>query len=84
MTFGFYDSPLADAPAYDPGLNVDCPVCYTGLSVPIKTISVMSAGDNRSYFYRAHKHCYEALSPAQIGDLDGLIIDHVDTLRNLS
>ena len=27
MIFGFFDSPAAVVPAYDPGLNVPCPVC---------------------------------------------------------
>lgn len=84
MDYGYYADATATEPAFDPGLTVDCPVCHKLLSMPVKTISLMAAGDNRSYFYRTHKACYEGLTPQQESDLDGLIIDHVDTLRNTS
>ncbi len=39
-------------------------------------IAALLGGD----IYRTHKTCYEGLTPQQESDLDGLIIDHVDTL----
>jgi hypothetical protein len=77
MVYGYFESPLSDVPDYDPGLDVDCPVCYQRLSRPIKTISVMADGDRKSYFYRTHKACYESLTPENETELDSFIIDMV-------
>lgn len=83
MIFGYFDDPSQTEPAFDPGLDVDCPICHTKLSRPMKTISVMlddpnlGGRDSRSYFYRAHKDCYDALAPEQETNLDGAIIDAV-------
>ena len=83
IVFGYFDDPSQTEPTFDPGLNVDCLVCHTRLSPPMKTISVMldeptlGGRDNRSYFYRVHKDCYEALTPQQETNLDSVIIDSV-------
>jgi hypothetical protein len=84
MRFGYFEDSLSENPAYDPGIDVDCPVCHARLSPPLKTISVMAEGDDRSYFYRTHKPCFEGLSEQQASDLDGLIIDRFHIIRNLS
>lgn len=67
---GYYDDPSQATPTYNPGLNVPCVICFKPLSAPMKTISLMMPGDHRSYFYRAHKACYEALPEAEIADLE--------------
>ncbi|MGB8644019.1 MAG: hypothetical protein WCF84_02190 [Anaerolineae bacterium] len=77
MVYGYFDDPFASAPAYDPGLAVDCPVCDRRLTRPLKTISLLAEGDTRSYFYRVHAPCYDALSSAQRVELDSVIIDFV-------
>ncbi len=77
MVYGYFDNPLQETPAYDPGLDVDCPVCYDRLSHPMKTISVMAVGDSKSYFYRVHKTCFESLSEEQAIELDSVIIGTV-------
>lgn len=82
MNYGYFTNATDETPAYDPGLNVPCPICHTLLSMPVKSISLMAVGDSRSYFYRTHKQCYENLSEQEVSDLDGLIIDHIETLGN--
>jgi hypothetical protein len=62
VTIGFFDHPDQTEPTYDPPHDGPCIVCGNQLSIPVMTISLMRA-DNplaRSYFYRAHKICYEA------------------------
>jgi hypothetical protein len=73
--FGYFIDFDQTEPAYDPGLSVNCPVCYSTLSRPVKTISLMLIGDRRSYFYRAHKGCYDSLSDEQKTTLDSALID---------
>ncbi len=81
MLYGYFDQPFQETPAYDPGLEVACPICGCRLSRPMKTISLLAEGDTRSYFYRVHQPCYEKLSPEQISDLDGLILDPIFRAR---
>lgn len=83
--YGYYDSADQDQPAFDPGLNGDCPSCGKPLEPPLKTISLMlydrEHGD-RSYFYRTHKDCYDKLDERQQGALDGLLIDAIASTRH--
>jgi hypothetical protein len=67
---GYYDSAEQTEATFNPGLNVPCVVCYKPLCAPLKTISLMKPGSGRSYFYRAHKACYEGLSEQEMGDLE--------------
>ncbi len=80
--YGYFTSPDQSEPAYEPGLEVDCPICHERLSHPMKTVSLMLEGDNRSYFYRVHKSCFENLSDVEVGNLDGLILDAVIASKN--
>lgn len=83
--YGYYDSPTQTEPVYDPGLNVDCPACGQPLNLPVTTISLAlydRQNGDRSYFYRAHKQCYDALDERQRGALDGLLIDAIASTRN--
>ena len=85
--YGYYDSPTQTEPAFDPGLDVNCPSCGRPLDLPVKTISLMlydrKEGD-RSYFYRTHKACYDELDEQQKGALDGLLIDALASTRNMN
>lgn len=76
--YGYFTDAQQSEPAHDPGLDVDCPVCHKRLSRPIKTISVMLAQEKRSYFYRTHKACYDALNAEEAGNLDGILMDAMD------
>lgn len=80
--YGYFDSPDNETPAYDPALDVECPVCAEKLSLPVKTISLMLVGDNRSYFYRTHKTCYERLSSEEQTQLDSILIDAIANTKN--
>jgi len=73
--FGWFDNPLSETPDHDPGMDGICPVCANKLSTPVKTISLIPIHGDRSYFYRAHKECYESLSSTDIMRLDSSLID---------
>ena len=62
--FGYYTSADQDprSPTYDPGLAVPCPICLRQLAAPLKTVSLMKIGDNRAFFFRAHKGCWDEAS----------------------
>lgn len=75
--YGYFDDPAQVEPAYDPGLDADCPACNLPLSRPMVATSLMVPGDSRSYFWRAHKACYESLTPEQVTDIDSVLIDAV-------
>lgn len=73
IRYGYFDHPSQTEPEFDPGLDIDCPVCHRPLrDEPIQTISIMLAKldideanqsvailgkDTRSHFYRIHKDC---------------------------
>lgn len=75
MQFGYFTNANQEVPEYDPGLNVDCPICEKLLAAPMKTISVLLEGDDRSFFYRTHKTCYESLTEDEQTKLDSLVVD---------
>lgn len=83
LAVGYYADASQTAPTYDPGLLVDCPFCSQPLDypkTPIKTISLMRAdridrADGRSYFYRAHKSCYESSDLDLIGSIEATILN---------
>jgi len=58
---GFFDNAEQSDPTYDPPHNAPCVVCGEPVCHPMKTISLMwqDGADNKSYFYRSHKACYE-------------------------
>lgn len=77
--FGWFDNPSQETPTHDPGVeNGLCPICCKKLTRPLKTISVLDFGQDemgvflgeRSYFYRAHKACYDSCSEEEIADID--------------
>lgn len=59
---GYFDYPGQEIPTYDPPHDGPCIVCGESLNNPMKTISLSRADVEfpRSYFYRAHKVCYES------------------------
>lgn len=87
--YGYFDNATQTEPKHDPGLNVPCPVCSKTLDFPMKTISLMVPTKewerpDRSYFYRAHKRCYESLDDAGKSRVDGLIVDAIVSTRNVN
>ena len=74
--FGYFEAPEDKTPTFDPGLCVPCPFCLQAVANgSIKTISLMPIGGRRSYFYRAHKGCYEQASPDDVTRLESSLID---------
>lgn len=73
---GYFQSAQERVPTYDPGIEIDCPICHTPLKdEKISTISLMREDDDRSYFYRLHTQCKNALTEAEAIALDSEIID---------
>jgi len=73
---GYFDD-YSNVPTYDPPLDSPCIVCGVKMQPPRVTVSVCLTRDDypdRSYFYRAHKACYNNLSPSDISDIDGAIL----------
>ena len=73
--FGYFDNAEQIIPAFDPGLNVLCPVCMLVLSPPIVTVDLFKPGDSRSYFYRVHKECSK--DSKGIGVIESSLIDSI-------
>ena len=83
--FGYFDNPEAKVPAFDPGLSVSCPFCLQSVvKGALKTISLMPIGGSRSYFYRAHKGCYEQASSEDVNKLESSLIDTVAVHKGLA
>lgn len=74
--FGYFDDPDQTVPAFDPGLEVPCPICLCRIDrQPVKTISLMGTNGNRSYFFRAHKHCWNGASDEDKTKIEHSLID---------
>lgn len=78
--FGYFTYSQAEKPEYDPGLEVNCIFCAKPLSAPMKTISLMTEGSFRSYFYRCHKDCYENLDSDELMQYESLCVDSKEDL----
>lgn len=79
--FGYFDAACQVKPAHDPGLTAPCPFCTGPVGdTGIKTISLMKPGDGRSYFYRAHKACFDEADDEEVQHVESLLID--DRLSN--
>ena len=75
--FGHFDAPDQTLPAYDPGLDVPCPICLERVGKHgICTIS-LRGDDEKSYFFRAHKQCWDGASLEEQGQIEGALIDDI-------
>ena len=72
--FGWFDD-AGNTPVHDPGMAAKCPACGEVLARPVRTISLMPAGVDRSYFFRAHKGCWDALPPEDQSAIESSLID---------
>jgi len=62
-------------PTFNPPLDAPCPICGRPLTKEdMRTISVMLQGGTRSYFYRTHRTCHQALAAEEAQDLDDAVI----------
>lgn len=78
--FGWFDKTDAFTPAHDPTVeDGKCPICGSGLIRPVMTISLMKDGDDRSYFFRCHKGCYENISDEELNLIESSLIDELST-----
>lgn len=74
--FGYFTDSQQAAPAYDPGMDALCPFCLKKLEMPVRTTSLMLPGDERSFFYRAHRSCALGATPTEVEQVEGSLIDH--------
>jgi hypothetical protein len=74
--FGYFDDPYSSIPGHDPGMDGKCAACGRTLSRPVATISIARWKGDRSYFFRAHKTCWESLSEEEQGLIESIAIDH--------
>lgn len=75
--FGYFSTD-GPTPEHDPGNTCPCLICYKPWNEEtVMTVSLMVPGDNRSYFYRVHKACYEALTEQEKITYDSSLIDRV-------
>lgn len=82
--YGYFSNSEQIEPEHDPTLDVDCPICHQKLFIPVKTISLILDGDNRSYFYRVHKNCYESSTDELKTMVDSLLIDAIASTKNVN
>lgn len=75
--YGYFEGSDPE-PAYDPGFLADCPFCNKRLTGPVKTTSFGVPGSTRSWFWRAHKDCYERASDQAVTEVDSFIIDFIE------
>ena len=89
--FGWFDSPEQKTPAHDPGTNGLCPQCCWSVGEhsidnPVKTISLAIEDRKyrgRSYFFRAHKNCWDRATPHDRMMVESSVIDEeMDFLMN--
>lgn len=77
FTVGYFTEPDQTEPAYDPGLNLPCPICHRMLTeAPVLTISLVSLNGPScwSYFYRVHRACHNQLTNRQRQELDDFVL----------
>lgn len=79
--YGYFTESNQIKPAYDPGLEVDCPFCNQSLSEPIVSTSVMPMEGGICYFYRAHKECLKNASPGKIGEIDSVVFNEGNNIN---
>jgi hypothetical protein len=74
--FGWFDD-TGDTPTHDPGLSGTCPACGATLGRPVRTICLMPVGGSRSYFFRAHRACWDGLDAGEQSAIESSLIDEV-------
>ena len=80
--FGYFDAPGQSTPAFDPGLNAPCPFCTAAVGDGRRVVTISLRPDgNRSYFYRAHKDCYEQADPDEITNIESIAVDELPRVR---
>ena len=73
--YGWYDE-AGDTPAHDPGVSTPCAVCRRPMVsaeknvVTISTLPFAEGDENRCYFFRAHKYCWDAATEAHQQELE--------------
>ncbi len=79
--YGYFEAPGQTEPAFDPGLDIECPVCEKPVGKNCRAVCFMVPGDKRSYFYRMHKNCLETCSPELETNITSVIVDAICQAR---
>ena len=83
--FGWFDSPEQTMPAHDPGQAAPCVICAWPVNKhsednPLVTISLAVQAKrfrDRSYFFRAHKNCWERQTKHEQTLIESSLIDSI-------
>lgn len=83
--FGWFGDAAQTEPEHDPGFDALCPICIHPVGRhsednPIKTISLMVEDPSKrrnSFFFRAHKRCWEMVSDHERRMVESSLIDHI-------
>lgn len=78
--FGYFDAPGQIEPAYDPGLDIDCPFCHRILrGGDVRFQSLMCMEDSRSYFYAYHWPCRQTASEADVEAVEAPLYERIES-----
>lgn len=73
---GYFSDASQTKPEFDPVIEgTPCPVCLRPLARPVVTVSLMGVGSSKSYFFRAHKACWNETPDAEKERIEHSIID---------
>lgn len=79
--FGYYDEATQTKPAYDPRKQAPCLICgKVWQDDDVRTLSIMAYDKwrrEKSWFYRVHKSCHEAMSDEEKGFFESTMFDFV-------
>lgn len=76
LHIGWFARAADPAPAFDPGLDVPCPVCGVVLQAePRTTVSLMPMSGPRSLFFRAHLRCWRDADERTRAGIESQVVD---------
>lgn len=79
VAYGWFDAADQETPTFDPGLTVPCPLCGVALSERerITESFLVLARRERSYFFRAHRACWNAATDEQRWAVESAAVDEI-------
>ena len=81
---GWFDDPAQTEPVYRPPFPGPCIVCMKPMlnqsDVRVTCLMWQDRKHGLSVFYRMHRTCAESLTPDEMSDYDGVVLDSMPTL----
>lgn len=76
--YGYYDKRGQVDPTVDVAHEAPCLCCGSPVTpADVVTISMMPVGGTRSFFYRTHRTCFDAMTGEQREEIDRVVIDSI-------